>query len=68
MDMLSAYYNCGEDSSALFENLAFCFAKEYYTIIRELPTGKGFADINIQAFVNHHGCLCVFLNSVIIIV
>ena len=45
MDMLSAYYNCGEDSSALFENLAFCFAKEYYTIIRELPTGKGFADI-----------------------
>lgn len=26
-------------------NLAFYFAREYYTIIRELPTGKGFADI-----------------------
>ena len=26
-------------------NLAFYFAKEYYTIIRELPAGKGFADI-----------------------
>ncbi len=25
--------------------LAFYFAKEYYTVIRELPTGKGFADI-----------------------
>ena len=25
--------------------LAFYFAREYYTIIRELPTGKGFADI-----------------------
>lgn len=26
-------------------NLAFYFAKEYYTIFRELSTGKGFADI-----------------------
>lgn len=26
-------------------NLAFYFAREYYTIIRELPGGKGFADI-----------------------
>ena len=26
-------------------NLAFYFAREYYTIIRELPAGKGFADI-----------------------
>ena len=26
-------------------NLAFYFAREYYTVIRELPTGKGFADI-----------------------
>lgn len=25
--------------------LAFYFSKEYYTVIRELPTGKGFADI-----------------------
>ena len=26
-------------------HLAFYFAREYYTIIRELPSGKGFADI-----------------------
>ena len=26
-------------------NLAFYFAREYYTVIRELPSGKGFADI-----------------------
>ena len=26
-------------------NLAFYFAWEYYTIIREFPTGKGFADL-----------------------
>lgn len=26
-------------------HLAFYFAREYYTIIRELPGGKGFADI-----------------------
>lgn len=26
-------------------NLAFYYAREYYTVIRELPTGKGFADI-----------------------
>ena len=26
-------------------NLAFYFAREYYTVIRELPGGKGFADI-----------------------
>ena len=26
-------------------NLAYITAKEYYTMIRELPTGKGFADI-----------------------
>ncbi len=26
-------------------NLAFYFAREYYTIVRELPVGKGFADI-----------------------
>ncbi|WP_330620938.1 PD-(D/E)XK nuclease domain-containing protein [Anaerobutyricum hallii] len=25
--------------------LAFYFAREYYTLIKELPTGKGFADI-----------------------
>ncbi len=26
-------------------HLAFYFAREYYTVIRELPSGKGFADI-----------------------
>ncbi len=26
-------------------SLAFYFAREYYTVFRELPTGKGFADI-----------------------
>ena len=25
--------------------LAFYFAREYYTIVREMPSGKGFADI-----------------------
>ena len=34
-----------ENSLPCAINLAFYFAKEYYTIIRELPTGKGFADI-----------------------
>ena len=26
-------------------SLAFYFAQEYYTIVREVPTGKGFADV-----------------------
>jgi len=34
-----------ENSLSCTINLAFYFAKEYYTVIRELPTGKGFADI-----------------------
>lgn len=34
-----------ENSLSCTINLAFYFAKEYYTIIRELPTGKGFADV-----------------------
>lgn len=34
-----------ENALSLIINLAFYFAREYYTIIRELPTGKGFADI-----------------------
>ena len=34
-----------ENSLSCAINLAFYFAKEYYTVIRELPTGKGFADI-----------------------
>lgn len=34
-----------ENSLSCTINLAFYFAKEFYTMIRELPTGKGFADI-----------------------
>lgn len=34
-----------ENSLSCTINLAFYYAREYYTIIRELPTGKGFADI-----------------------
>ena len=34
-----------ENSLSCTINLAFYFAREYYTIIRELPAGKGFADV-----------------------
>ena len=34
-----------ENSLSCTINLAFYFAREYYTIIRELPSGKGFADV-----------------------
>ena len=34
-----------ENSLSCTINLAFYFAKEYYTVVRELPSGKGFADI-----------------------
>lgn len=34
-----------ENSLSCTINLAFYFAREYYTIVRELPAGKGFADI-----------------------
>lgn len=34
-----------ENSLSCAINLAFYYAREYYTVIRELPTGKGFADI-----------------------
>lgn len=34
-----------ENSLSSTISLAFYFAREYYTMIRELPTGKGFADI-----------------------
>ena len=34
-----------ENSLSCTVNLAFYFAREYYTVIRELPSGKGFADI-----------------------
>ncbi len=34
-----------ENSLSCTITLAFYFAREYYTMVRELPTGKGFADI-----------------------
>jgi len=34
-----------ENSLSCTIHLAFYFAREYYTIVRELPSGKGFADI-----------------------
>ena len=34
-----------ENSLSCTIHLAFYFAREYYTIIRELPAGKGFADV-----------------------
>lgn len=34
-----------ENSLSCTIHLAFYFAKEYYNIVRELPTGKGFADV-----------------------
>ena len=37
-------YN-NENSLSCTIALAFYFAREYYHVIRELPTGKGFADI-----------------------
>lgn len=34
-----------ENSLSCVINLAFYFAREYYNIVREFPSGKGFADI-----------------------
>ena len=34
-----------ENSLSCTIQLAFYFAREYYTIVRELPAGKGFADV-----------------------
>ena len=34
-----------ENSLSCTINLAFYFAREYYTIVREMPGGKGFADV-----------------------
>lgn len=34
-----------ENSLSCMIQLAFYFAREYYTMIREMPAGKGFADI-----------------------
>ena len=43
-DISILQYN-NENALSCTINLAFYFAREYYTIVRELPTGKGFADI-----------------------
>lgn len=43
-DISILQYN-NENALSYTINLAFYFAHEYYTIVRELPTGKGFADI-----------------------
>ena len=43
-EMSILQYN-DENSLSCTVNLAFYFAREYYTMIRELPSGKGFADI-----------------------
>ena len=44
-DEISILQYRDENSLSCTIHLAFYFAREYYTIIRELPTGKGFADI-----------------------
>lgn len=44
-DEISILQYNDENSLSCTINLAFYYAKEYYTVIRELPTGKGFADI-----------------------
>ena len=43
-EISSLQYN-NENSLACTINLAFYFAREYYTIIREFSSGKGFADL-----------------------
>ncbi|GHV15560.1 hypothetical protein AGMMS49938_14080 [Fibrobacterales bacterium] len=45
-------YN-NENSLACIISLAYYSAKKYYTIIRELPTGKGFADLVFLPRPNH---------------
>lgn len=44
-DEISILQYNDENSLSCTINLAFYYAKEYYTIVRELPAGKGFADI-----------------------
>ena len=43
-DISILQYN-NENALSCTINLAFYFSREYYTIVRELPTGKGVADI-----------------------
>ncbi len=52
-DEISILQYNDENSLSCIINLAFYFAKEYYTIIRELPTGKGFADVCLIPRVKH---------------
>ena len=42
---ISALEYNDENSLSCTVSLAFYFAREYYTVIREFPTGKGFADL-----------------------
>lgn len=44
-DEISILQYNDENSLSCTINLAFYFAREYYTIVRELSTGKGFADV-----------------------
>lgn len=44
-DEISILQYNDENSLSCTINLASYYAREYYTIVRELPTGKGFADI-----------------------
>ncbi len=48
----SIHYNNENALSCVIE-LAFYYAREYYTIVRELPTGKGLADICLIPKTNH---------------
>ena len=45
IDKISILQYNNENSLSCTIHLAFYFAREYYTIVRELPTGKGFADV-----------------------
>ena len=44
-DEISILQYNDENSLSCTITLAFYFAREYYTIVREMPSGKGFADI-----------------------
>ena len=44
-DEISILQYNDENSLSCTIMLAFYFAKEYYTIVREMPAGKGFADV-----------------------
>ena len=44
LEFAALQYN-DENSLSCTISLAFYFAREYYTVVREFPTGKGFADL-----------------------